>query len=116
MGLFKNDNRDNSNRPRNPDNYFMFKLLGAGYLLYLVYDIIKMYIAGGEDQPSVFLLVLSIVVLGGGAIFIAVHSFLQWRRHKREAAEEELLAQQLLEEEERSDEEQAEAPVEETEE
>ena len=103
MGLFKKENADMSSRPNNPDAYFGFKLLAAGYLLYLTWDIIKMYIAGGEDQPSIPLLIFSILFLGGGAIFIAVSSFRMWRRHKREEAEE--AAQAALLEEENCDEE-----------
>lgn len=94
MGLFRKNQEGQNSRPRNPDNYFMFKLLAAGYLLYLLWDIIKMYMAGGEDQPSVLLMVCSFAVLGGGAVYIGITSFLQWRRFKKEAQEEEQLLEQ----------------------
>lgn len=102
MGLFKKENADMSSRPNNPDAYFGFKLLAAGYLLYLTWDIIKMYIAGGEDQPSVPLLIISVLFLGGGAVFIAVSSFKMWRKYKKEMAEEArqaALAEETAEEE-----------------
>lgn len=94
MGLFQKNQEAQSSRPKNPDNYFMFKLLAAGYLLYLLWDIIKMYMAGGADQPSVLLMVCSFAVLGGGAVYIGVTSFLQWRRFKKEVQEEEQLLEQ----------------------
>lgn len=97
MGLFRKEDTDMSSRPKNPDAYFGFKLLASGYLLYLTWDIIKMYLAGGEDQPSVPLLIFSVLFLGGGAIFIAVSSFKMWRKYKQELAEE--AAQAALEEE-----------------
>lgn len=102
MGLFRNENTDMSGRPKNPDAYFGFKLLASGYLLYLTWDIIKMYLAGGEDQPSVPLLIFSVLFLGGGAIWIAISSFNMWRRHKKEMAEE--AAQAALEEAEEPEE------------
>ena len=97
MGLFRK-NEETNDRPRNPDTYFMFKLLAAGYLLYLLWDIIKMYMAGGADQPSVLLMVCSFVVLGGGAVFIGITSFNQWRRFKKEAQEQAQLEEEAAEE------------------
>ena len=88
MGLFRRDDQEQDSRPKNPDAYFGFKLLAAGYLLYLVWDMIKMYREGGPDQPSVILLICSVVVLGGGALFIAISSYRLWRKFKQEAADE----------------------------
>lgn len=98
MGLFQKNKDVQNSRPKNPDNYFMFKLLAAGYLLYLLWDIIKMYMAGGADQPSVLLMVCSFVVLGGGAAYIGITSFAQWRRFKKEEQEEAQLLEQQEEE------------------
>ena len=108
MGLFRKEDTDMSSRPKNPDTYFGFKLLASGYLLYLTWDIIKMYLAGGEDQPSIPLLIVSVLFLGGGAIWIAVSSFKMWRKYKQEMAEEaqqaalaeEAEAEELCDEEE----------------
>ena len=113
MGLFRREDADMSGRPKNPDAYFGFKLLASGYLLYLTWDIIKMYLAGGEDKPSLPLLIFSVVFLAGGALFIAISSFRMWRKYKQEIAEE--AQQQALAEDIAADEDAESVPEEETE-
>ena len=60
---------------RNPDNVFMFRMVAVAYVLYTVWKTIKLYLAGGEDAPRLWMLCLSTVLLGGGAIVLAVISF-----------------------------------------
>lgn len=79
MGLFGNQN-DGSNR-RNPDAVFGFRALAAGYALYMLYQTVQMYISG-EATSSIWLLIVSIVVLGGGAVYILISSFLNWKKEK----------------------------------
>ena len=86
----------NSNQPRNMNSVMMFRLLAAGYVLYMLYQVVKSYIEGGEEAPSLFLLLFSIVLLGGGA---AVILLLSWREYKRYQAEcKEAAEQAALEE------------------
>lgn len=83
MGLFgKNDNND---RQRNPDAVFGFRALAAIYILYLVYQTVEMYMKG-QATSGIWLLIASIVVLGGGAVYILVSSYLSWRKEKAELA------------------------------
>ena len=98
MSLFGNNHDQNNGRPKNPDAYMGFRMLAAGYLLYLTWDVIKLYRAGGADKPSLPLLIFSLLFLGGGAIFIAVITWKQWKRWKREAEEEAAAAAQAEEE------------------
>ena len=49
-------------------------------------QIVQGYIAGGEDAPSLGLLLLAIVVLGGGAVFIGVLGWKEWKKGKAEEA------------------------------
>ena len=104
-------------RPRNINNVMMFRLLAIGYVLYMLYQVVMSYFEGGPDAPSIWLVVLAVVLLGGGAALIGVLSWREYKRHMEETAlrkameEEELAAQ----EEEDWEEEPLELPEEETE-
>lgn len=83
MGLFNKKPEANSDQPpRNPNNTVAFRILAIGYISYLCVNIIKLYNAGGPDAPSLTALVLGIVVLGGGAAFLAVMTYQEWKRGK----------------------------------
>ena len=83
MGLFSKKPETNSDQPpRNPNNTVAFRLLAIGYISYLCINIIKLYMAGGPDAPSLTALVLGIVVLGGGAAFLAVLTYKEWKQGK----------------------------------
>ena len=96
---------------RNPDNVFMFRMVAVAYVLYTVWKTIKLYLAGGEDAPRLWMLCLSTVLLGGGAIVLAVISFRSWKKIKlqqQEEAEAEAEAElEALEEASEEDEEEA---------
>lgn len=97
MGLFgKHDQQSTS--PRNPDAVFGFRALAAGYVLYLEYQIVQMYISG-EATMGMWFLILSLVLLGGGALFVLISSYLSWRKEKAALAEEEWAQSEQQEEE-----------------
>ena len=98
MGLFNNEGREK--RPVNPQTMMTIRLLAVGYLLYTVYDMIKLYRAGGEDAPSLLFLVAVVALFVAGSAWIAVVSYKQWKQLKQQRQEE-------LEEEIRLEEEQA---------
>ena len=77
--------------PRNPNNTVAFRLLAIGYIAYLCVNIIKLYIAGGSDAPSVTALVLGVLVLGGGAAFLGLLTYKEWKQGK--AAYDQYMAQ-----------------------
>lgn len=81
MGFFnkKQDTQKNDQPPRNPSNTIAFRLLAVGYVAYLCVNIVKLYIAGGPDAPSLTALILGIVLLGGGAIFLAFLTYREWK-------------------------------------
>lgn len=82
MGFFsKNDNEENKS-PRNPSNVIAFRLLAVGYVAYLCVQMVKTYTAGGPDAPSLPLLIGGLALLGGGAIFLGVLSYKEWKRSK----------------------------------
>lgn len=84
MGLFsKNQDAEQSNQPpRNPSNTIAFRLLAIGYLGYLCVDLVKLYNAGGADAPSLTALIIGILILGGGALFLAFLSYKEWKTAK----------------------------------
>ena len=73
------------NNPR-PGNAIMFRLLAIAFILYNLVKMIIDYGKGSPDAPSPLLLGLSAVVLGGGAVLIAV---LTWREYKRAQEKEQ---------------------------
>lgn len=106
--LFKK-NEEKEQRPVNPTTLFGIRALAVGYLIYCLWQIIKMYMEGGEGAPSIWLLLLAIVVLGGGAVWIAIITFLKLRQLKEEErarldAEDALLEQEALDEAEADEE------------
>ena len=86
MGFFRKNDQEDS-RPRNPDAVFGCRALAAGYTLYLEYQTVQMYIKG-EATMGIWFLILSLVVLGGGALFVLISSFLSWRKEKAELAKQ----------------------------
>lgn len=94
---------DNTPAPaRNPDNVFLFRMLAVAYILYIVYKTISMYVAGGEDAPKLWMLCLSTVLLGGGAIFLGIISYRTWKKQK---AQQQAEAEAALEDEDWEEEE-----------
>ena len=83
------EKKEGQERPRNHDNTFFFRLLAAGYVLYMAWKTLELYLAGGEDAPELWLLCLSMVVLGGGGIWLAISSFKTWRKAKAQEKEAE---------------------------
>lgn len=93
MGLF-GGNRENTRR--NPDATFGFRALAAGYMLYMLYDMIRMFVSGESDD--LVALIFGIVILGGGGLFVLISSYITWRKEKAEQEEE--LKREALEQEE----------------
>lgn len=73
-----------------------FPMIGFLILASMLWDVVSGYLAGGEDAPSLLVLIVSIVVLGGGVIFTA---FQTYRTYKAEYAEFEKKKAQLAAEE-----------------
>ena len=81
MGFFNKNNEENST-PRNPSNVVMFRLLAVGYVAYLCIQMIKMYVEGGPDAPSLGMLIGGVALLGGGAAFLAIMTYKEYKTNK----------------------------------
>ena len=81
MGFFnkKQDAAESNQPPRNPSNTVAFRLLAVGYVTYLCINIVKLYMEGGPDAPSLTGLILGVAFLGGGAAFLAVLTYREWK-------------------------------------
>lgn len=85
MGFFnKKQAAEENTTPRNPSNLVMFRVLAVGYVAYLCVNMVKIYMEGGPDAPSLPTLILGLVVLGGGAVVMGVISYKEWKRNKAE--------------------------------
>ena len=93
------------NNGRSPETGLMIRLAGMGIVLYWYYEIIKMYQQGGEEAPSVLFLILSGIVMVGGAAAVGIMAYRLYKRDK--AQQEEAAAQAALPLEEVEQEEEA---------
>ena len=82
----RNQSGKSGGTPPNTSVFLFFRLAASAYLLYLVYQMVSLYKAGGSEAPSLFLLILSIVFLGGSAIAIAWVSLRQYKRFLADAS------------------------------
>ena len=80
MGLFNKKPEANSDQPpRNPNNTVAFRILAIGYISYLCVNIVKLYLEGGPEAPSLTALILGVLFLGGGAVFLGVLAYKEWK-------------------------------------
>ena len=63
----------------------MFRVLAIGVVLYWLYGIVRDYLAGGPEAPSLTLLIIAIAVMGGGSVLLAVISWKLWKLAKENA-------------------------------
>ena len=78
----KRESEEQNAAPRNPSNVIMFRLLAVGYVGYLCIQMIKLYVEGGPDAPSLPLLIGGVVLLGGGALFLAFSTYKEYKKNK----------------------------------
>ena len=101
MGLF--DRTDKEKQPRNMQTTLMIRVLAVGYILYMLYNIVKSYFAGGADAPSLTLLLVAILVLGGGSLWVAVVTWKDYKAYKAQEAERQALEEEKTEADQQDD-------------
>ena len=83
--LFKKKPREEENRtPGNPTTMILFRALAVGYLIWILKDLVVAYMAGGEEAPSMTLLIVTFAVFCAGIAFIVISSIRQWKTMKAE--------------------------------
>ena len=90
-----------------PNRTVFFPVIAVMVLGSMLWDIVSAYIKGGEDAPSVLVLVIACVVLGGGVEFSAFQSYRTWKalneeqeKKAQEKAEEAAKLEQAQEDQE----------------
>ncbi len=79
---------ENNNR-RNPKLAMMFQVLGVVVVLYWLAGIIRDYVKGGPDAPSLAVLIAGCVVLGGGGLLVAWLTWKTWKMEKERQENED---------------------------
>ena len=69
----------------NPNAALPLRLLAIGYLVYLIYQMVQSYAAGGADAPSGAGFWIGVIALSLGTLLIAVLTYRQWRQQKEPA-------------------------------
>ena len=77
-----------------------FRLIAVGVVLYWLFGIVKAYLQGGPEAPSLGLLIVAIVIMGGGSAVIGLLTWKNWKKAKAEAVmtEEEIAEMEALRE------------------
>jgi len=74
-------NNQNSN-----NRMFLYGMVTA-FLVYMLIDVVKAFLIGGEGAPDLFVFLASLVVMGGGSIFGGVNFVRMYKQQKQEKAE-----------------------------
>ena len=74
------------------------RVLAAGFVFYSLGEIVLGFLKGGEDAPSLTLLLISLVVLGGGGIYVALLAWKEYKKNKAALQEAESTASEETEE------------------
>lgn len=106
----KNTDEEETPRPRNEKAMLTIRAIAAVYLFYLAYDMVRLYMEGGPDQPSIGLLIGGTAFLVLGGAFIAYITIRDYRRMKKQEAEEYLASLEAAEAEEAAEEYEEELP------
>ena len=79
------EKREDFRRASEANRVFGIRLIASAFVLYLLWGVIQGYIEGGPEAPSLTLLIVSIVLLGGGAIAVAITAYRTWKKAKAAA-------------------------------
>lgn len=76
-----------SNQFKSPKGALTFRILAIGIILYILADLLLAYVKGGEGAPPLTLILVATVILGGGAVFVAVLTWKAWKKDTEEKDE-----------------------------
>ena len=72
-----------NNRIQKAQRALGFRAVAILVVLYWMMQTVVAYFKGGPDAPSLGLLIVSIVVLGGGAVLVGVMAWKAWKAEQR---------------------------------
>ena len=92
--------RKDFRRTRNAGGAMIFRVLAILMVLYWLGGIVAAYIKGGPDAPSLGILITAVIVMGGGAVLVAVLTWKVWKQDQANAemTEEEIARMEALRE------------------
>ena len=105
MGLFnfgkKKETQEENRQPGNPMTMILFRVLAVGYVAWMYKDIVKAYIEGAADAPSLTMVIVVGLVFFVGCAWIIWESVKQYKRMKveQDAYNERVAEEYRLEEE-----------------
>lgn len=76
------DNQNDNRRSGNPAAMTAVRVLAIGYALYMLYRLVERYFTAGADAPSLTLVIVGAVLLGGGAAALGVLTWKLWKRDR----------------------------------
>lgn len=81
-------NDTNSNKFKNPQGALTFRIIAIGFVLYMLGEMLVAYFKGGADAPSLTMVLIGAVVLGGGAVFVGLLTWKAWKAETKKKDEE----------------------------
>lgn len=98
----QSETRTDFRKTGDANRQILFRVVAAGVVLYWLYDIVRAYLQGGADAPSLPLLIASIVLLGGGGLAVLCLAWKSWKKAREEAVmtEEEIARMEALRQDE----------------
>ncbi|MEA4964499.1 MAG: hypothetical protein VB055_01585 [Oscillospiraceae bacterium] len=70
---------------RKANGSLAIRILAMFYVFYMLFSLVKLYLAGGEGAPSLSLLIAGIVLLGGGGIGVGIFALRLYRQARANA-------------------------------
>jgi len=71
---------------QNPNNRMTLYGMVTAFLVYMLIDVVKAFIIGGEGAPDIFVFLASLLVMGGGSIYGGVNFVRMYKQQKQEKA------------------------------
>lgn len=82
----ENSGRQDFRKVRSAKGSLMFRVAGICVVLYWLGELVVAYFKGGPDAPSLTLLIVGAIILGGGAALVALLTWKAWKLEKKAAA------------------------------
>ena len=94
--------REDFRKVRSAKGGMLFRLAGIVVVLYWLAEMVVAHLKGGPDAPSLTMVLVAAVIMGGGAALVGVLTWKAWKLERAAAAlsEEEIAELDAMREEE----------------